>query len=80
MSGEPRGKSFGQAIGELEEILRRIEAEEIDIDELASELKRATALLELCRGKIRSAEMEVRQIVQTLTDEEDAENAPGGEG
>ena len=60
---------FGAAVGELEEILRRIEGEEIDIDELASELKKASHLLELCRSKIQRAEIEVTQIVQTLDSE-----------
>lgn len=64
------GVAFGEAIEELEGILRRIEEEEIDIDELAQELRKATELLELCRGKIRKAEVEVTQIVQKLTDED----------
>jgi exodeoxyribonuclease VII small subunit len=63
---------FGAAMAELEEILRRIEGEETDIDELAAELRRATHLLELCRSKIRKAEIEVTQIVQSL--ESDSEN------
>jgi exodeoxyribonuclease VII small subunit len=58
--------SFRQAMGELESILERIEGEEIDIDQLAQELRRAALLLDLCRGKIRKAEVEVTQIVQSL--------------
>ncbi len=61
--------AFGEAIDELEGILRRIEEEEIDVDELSEELRRATQLLELCRSKIRKAEVEVTQIVQRLTEE-----------
>ena len=57
---------FRQAMEELEGILGRIEGEAIDIDQLAQELRRAAQLLELCRGKIRKAEVEVTQIVQTL--------------
>jgi exodeoxyribonuclease VII small subunit len=57
---------FGDAIAELETILARIEGEEIDIDQLGEELKRATQLLELCRAKIKKAEVEVSQIVQSL--------------
>jgi len=64
---------FGKAIDELEEILHRVEAEEIDIDELASELKSATALLEICRSKIRKAELEVTQIVQSLEEDDDVD-------
>ena len=58
---------FRQAMAELEGILERIEGEEIDIDQLAQELRRAAQLLDLCRGKIRKAEVEVTQIVQSLT-------------
>ena len=58
--------SFRDAMEELEGILERIEGEEIDIDRLAEELRRAAQLLEVCRGKIRKAEVEVTQIVQSL--------------
>jgi exodeoxyribonuclease VII small subunit len=61
---------FGEALEELEAILRRVEEEEIDIDSLAEELRRAAELLEVCRGKIKKAEVEVTQIVQSLEDEE----------
>jgi exodeoxyribonuclease VII small subunit len=62
--------SFRDAMEELEGILERIEGEEIDIDRLAAELRRAAQLLDLCRGKIRKAEVEVTQIVQSLEDPE----------
>ena len=57
---------FSAAMQELEAILARIESEEVDIDRLAAELGRAAELLELCRGRIRQAEVEVTQIVQSL--------------
>ncbi len=63
--------SFRAAMDELEGILERIEGEEIDIDRLAEELRRAAVLLDLCRGKIRKAEVEVTQIVQSLEEPED---------
>ena len=62
------GQSFNEALQELEAILQRIDNDGIDIDALASELRRATDLLETCRGKIRKAEVEVSQIVQRLED------------
>ncbi|MEZ5332261.1 MAG: exodeoxyribonuclease VII small subunit [Thermoanaerobaculia bacterium] len=66
MSESNETPSFGEAMEELEGILRKVEGEEIDIDELAEELQRAATLLELCRKKIRRAEVEVSQIVQGL--------------
>ena len=58
--------SFGDAMQELEAILQRIDDDAVDVDRLARELRRATELLELCRGKIRKAELEVTQIVQQM--------------
>ena len=67
---EETSLSFRQAMDELEGILERIEGEEIDIDQLATELRRAAQLLDVCRGKIRKAEVEVTQIVQSLEEPE----------
>lgn len=73
MSAEKKAQSddqpqptFSEAIQELEAILQRVDSDATDIDRLADELQRATELLELCRGKIRKAEVEVNQIVQKL--------------
>lgn len=66
---EVEGPGFGEALQELEAILQRIDDDSVDVDRLAKELRRATELLELCREKIRRAEVEVGQIVQKLDDE-----------
>ncbi|MFN7942839.1 MAG: exodeoxyribonuclease VII small subunit [Thermoanaerobaculia bacterium] len=66
VAATPDEPSFTVAIEELEAILARIENEEVDVDRLATELERAALLLELCRGKIRKAELEVTEIVQRL--------------
>ncbi len=70
MTEKGKEPGFAESIAELEAILRRIEGEETDIDTLAEELGRAAQLLELCRAKIRKAEVEVTQIVQRLEGEE----------
>lgn len=69
-SEAPGELSFSQALEELESVLRRIEGDEVDIDLLGRELGRAAELLEICRKKIRRAEVEVKQIVEAI--EEDA--------
>ena len=82
MSADDRGGAgepgFSQAMEELESVLRRIEGDEIDIDQLGRELGRAATLLEVCRKKIRRAEVEVRQIVEKI--EEDGPSAEGRAG
>lgn len=65
-AAETAASSFGEAMEELERILQRIEGEEVDVDQLAAELRRASRLVELAREKIRRAEVEVTQIVQGI--------------
>ncbi len=69
---EPR---FSEALLEIESILRRVEGDDVDIDELATELERAATLLEICRAKIRRAEGEVQQVTSRLV--EDQGGGPG---
>ena len=73
----PSAGTFSETVRALEEILARIEGEQIDIDELASELRRATVLLEQARNKIRKAEVEVSQIVQVLEKGDGERDAEG---
>jgi exodeoxyribonuclease VII small subunit len=64
---KPGGEvSFNDALAELEQILGRLERDDVDLDRLAAELGRAAELLEVCRGKIRKAELEVSHIVEKL--------------
>lgn len=72
-AGTAAAPSFGEAMGELEAILERIEGEEVDVDRLAEELRRAAELLDLCRAKIRRAETEVTAVVQRLEDDGDGD-------
>ena len=69
----PEELSFSESLEEIEAIVERIEAEDVDIDRLAEELQRAAGLLEVCRAKIRKAELEVKQIVETLEEGDPAE-------
>ncbi len=67
MSG--REIKYGKAMEELEAILKRIEQEEVDIDDLADEVKRAAELIQLCKKKIEKTEIEVNRIVQSFESE-----------
>jgi exodeoxyribonuclease VII small subunit len=71
MAEKKREIRFGEAMEELESILERIDKDEVDIDQLATELKRAAELLEICRQRIRAADVEVSAIVQQLEAAED---------
>jgi exodeoxyribonuclease VII small subunit len=70
--------SYGDAAKRLEEILRKIEEGEVDIDELSGLVREAAELVTLCRKKIQAAEVQVSQITEQL----ERESAPpeGGDG
>lgn len=58
--------SYNQAIREVESILAKIENQELDVDELAGQLKRVSELIKICRNKLFTAEKEVEKILKDL--------------
>ncbi len=45
---------YEEALAQLETIVRKMEANELDIDEIAAQLKTAQRLIKLCRDKLMS--------------------------
>ncbi|MEA1896242.1 MAG: exodeoxyribonuclease VII small subunit [Bacteroidota bacterium] len=60
---------YGEAMQEMEEILSRIENEELDVDELSSTVKRVSFLVKVCRDKLYKTEAEVEKILKEMNDE-----------
>jgi exodeoxyribonuclease VII small subunit len=57
---------YADAVAELEEILSELESEDVDVDLLATQVKRAADLIELCRGRLDLARTEITRIVADL--------------
>jgi exodeoxyribonuclease VII small subunit len=57
---------YADAVTELEGILTELEAEDVDVDRLAEHVRRAADLIELCRGRLDDARVEVTRIVADL--------------
>jgi exodeoxyribonuclease VII small subunit len=57
---------YADAMGELEVILAELEADDVDVDHLAERVARAAVLIELCRGRIEAARIDVTRIVTEL--------------
>ena len=53
---------YEDAVTELEEILNELSDDDIDVDHLAERVKRATKLVKVCRDRIASARLEVKDI------------------
>lgn len=56
--------SYEEMIAQTEHILQRIQSEEVPVEELAAEVKRATELIAACRKTLQKAEEEVNKIVE----------------
>ncbi len=57
---------FSEAIVEIEDILRKIESGELDVDKLSVEVKRASELIRQCQKKLRATEEEINSIFREL--------------
>ena len=58
--------SYTKAIKEIEEILRKIENEELDVDQLSTSVKKAADLLKICKSKLRDTEEEIQKILDDM--------------
>jgi exodeoxyribonuclease VII small subunit len=57
---------YAAALTELDDILRELDGDEIDVDVLGARVRRAAELLRVCRDRISSARFEVEQVVAEL--------------
>ena len=60
--------TYKEAISEIEEILEKIENEELDVDELADKVKRVALLLKLCKEKLHNTNDQVEKILDEMED------------
>ncbi|WP_343747344.1 exodeoxyribonuclease VII small subunit [Fluviicola sp.] len=58
--------TYEQAYGELQQIIADIESGEISVDLLSEKVKRAAALIQLCKSKLTSTENDVQKILDDL--------------
>lgn len=68
--------SYSKAIKEIEEILKYIESQEVDVDVLVEKVKRATELIRFCKSKLKNAEEELHKTLIELEESEFTEEEP----
>lgn len=57
---------YTEAFEELQIIVQEIEEGEITVDELALKVKRAAALIKICKNKLTTTEEDVNEILKEL--------------
>lgn len=61
---------YNEAVKEIEEILRQIENEELDVDDLSEKVKRAYFLLKLCKEKLHSTGRDIENIMKDFSEDD----------
>lgn len=54
---------YEKAVSELEEIVDKMERDELDIDQLSEQLKRAKVLVKLCKDKLTKTDEEMKKLL-----------------
>jgi exodeoxyribonuclease VII small subunit len=58
--------AYGDAVAELERILAELDDDAVDVDVLATRVRRAAELIRICRERIASARLEIERVVADL--------------
>ena len=55
---------YEQAYQELQTIVRKMENDELDIDQMAEQIKHAQQLIKLCKDKLTKTEEDIKKILE----------------
>lgn len=59
-------QSYKEAFTELEAILTKIESDELNVDDLTLQVKRAAELIKFCKSKLFETESEIEKIIEEI--------------
>ena len=58
--------SYKEAVQEIEQIMQKLESEQLDIDELSKNVKKASELIAFCKEKLHNTETEIEHILDEM--------------
>ena len=56
--------NYEKAVGELKEIVRKMENDQLDMDSLTQQLRRAQTLIRFCKDKLTKTDEEIKKILE----------------
>ena len=56
-------QKYEEAFAELQTIVRKMENDELDIDQMTEQLKRAQQLIKRCKDKLTKTDEEIKKIL-----------------
>lgn len=64
MEAKEKKITYAEAVAEIEEILTRMNDNELDVDKLGQYVERATTLITLCKEKLLKAQKQVEKVME----------------
>ncbi|MBK0404025.1 exodeoxyribonuclease VII small subunit [Adhaeribacter sp. BT258] len=71
--------TYKEATQELEAILKAIETDAVDVDELTQKVQRSSELIKICKQKLRSAEAAINQVFEDIECNDEPETKPNSD-
>ncbi len=56
---------YSEAVRQLEEIVEKMESDELDVDSLSQQLKTAQELIKLCKDKLTKTDKEIKELLES---------------
>ena len=70
MAMAKKKETYSQAMARLETIVRQVDNNELEVDELVEKIKEANEIIAFCSEKLKKADMEIEKM---LADEQENE-------
>ncbi len=58
--------NYKEAIIEIEDIVAKLENNQLDVDDLSKKVKRVSELIAFCKSKLHSTEEEVEKMLKSI--------------
>ena len=56
---------YSEAVRQLEEIVEKMESDELDVDSVSQQLKTAQELIKLCKDKLTKTDKEIKELLES---------------
>ena len=63
--------TYSQAMARLETIVRQVDSNELEVDELVEKIKEANEIIAFCSEKLKKADMEIEKMLADKQENEE---------
>ena len=64
-------ETYSQAMARLETIVRQVDSNELEVDELGEKIKEANEIIAFCSEKLKKADMEIENMLADKQENEE---------